>query len=180
MKSKTSVYSLCFVAFAIVLNIAGAQLALLLHLPIFLDSIGTCFAAAALGAFYGMLPSLFSSIIVGMMGDAYAFYYAPVGILLGFLCAIAWKYFTKSKGQLFLTALFISLPTSILSACITAYLFGGITSSGSTIIVQLLAQTPIGLTLSCFIVQFISDYADRLITLFIVKKLIHRVPIRHK
>lgn len=175
MNSRFRIYHLCIIAFAVVINFAGAQIALMLHLPIYLDCIGTCFAAVMLGPIYGMLPSLFSSIITGMMGDVYAFYYAPVGMLLGFLCAIAWSSFAKRKGQLFLTALFISLPVSILSACITAYIFGGITSSGSTLLVQLLAQTPLGLTLSCFIVQFISDYADRLLTLYIVKQLTQRL-----
>ena len=39
-KQKVSVYRLCLVAMAIVMNVAGAQLALALRLPIYLDSIG--------------------------------------------------------------------------------------------------------------------------------------------
>lgn len=175
MKTKLSVYHLCLIAFAIVLNLVGAQIALLLHLPIYLDSIGTCFIAAVLGPFYALLPGLLSALINGMLGDMYAFYYAPVTLLLGILYGYGWKYCTKQKGQLLLAALFITIPTSLLSACITAYLFGGITSSGSTLLVQLLAHTPLGLTISCFIVQFITDYIDRLLTLVLVKHLAFRI-----
>ena len=46
-----------------------------------------------------------------------------------------------------------------------AFLFGGITSSGSSILVQLLAKTPLGMVGSCFAVQFITDYIDRILCL---------------
>ena len=62
----------------------------------------------------------------------------------------------------------ITIPSTIASSCITAFLFGGITSSGSTILVQLLARTPLGLVVSCFVVQFITDYIDRVICLYMV------------
>lgn len=177
MKHSLSVYQICLIAFAIVLNLVGAQIALLLQLPIYLDSIGTCLVAYALGPIYAVLPGLFSSVINTMLGDAYALYYAPVGILLGFLYGYAWNHFLKGKERLLIAALFISIPTSLLSACITAYLFGGITSSGSTYIVQLLAHTPLGLTISCFIVQFITDYLDRLLALMLVKQFKQRIKI---
>ena len=177
MKHSLSVYQICLIAFAIVLNLVGAQIALLLQLPIYLDSIGTCLLAYALGPWYAVLPGLFSSVINAMLGDAYALYYAPVGILLGFLYGYAWNHFLKEKERLLVAALFISIPTSLLSACITAYLFGGITSSGSTFIVQLLAHTPLGLTISCFIVQFITDYLDRLLALMLVKQFKQRIKL---
>jgi len=47
-------------------------------------------------------------------------------------------------------------------------LFGGVTSSGSSILVQLLSHTPLGLTGSIFVVQFLTDYLDRCIAVFVV------------
>ena len=47
-----------------------------------------------------------------------------------------------------MAALVITLPSTIVSSCITAFLFGGITSSGSTVLVQLLAKTPMGMVWS--------------------------------
>ena len=82
--------------------------------------------------------------------------------------------------NLFLFALLVSLPTSLVSACITAFLFGGLTSSGMTIFVQILAKTPLGLTLSCFIVQGITDYADRLLGLWITRRVTERLPSSFK
>ena len=112
-----------------------------------------------------------------MLIDIYSLYYAPVGILLGLLAGIDWKKQHRHAGGLFKVALFITLPTSLLSASITACLFGGITSSGSTILIQLLAKTPLGLTLSCLIIQFFTDYIDRVVSLFLVSIFLKKVPI---
>ncbi|MCI9312546.1 MAG: hypothetical protein HFE68_04190 [Erysipelotrichaceae bacterium] len=59
---------------------------------------------------------------------------------------------------------------------ITAFLFHGVTSSGSAYFVQLLAQTPLGITLSCILVQLFSEYIDRLFSLYLCERLIQRLP----
>lgn len=176
--TKFRPFSICMVALAIVINIVGANIALWLHLPIYFDSIGTFLTASLCGPVYGMLPNLLSGLILGMTSDIYALYYAPVGIFLGLITGLIFE--KKPRMNLFLFALLVSLPTSLVSACITAFLFGGLTSSGMTIFVQILAKTPLGLTLSCFIVQGITDYADRLLGLWITRRVIERLPSSFK
>ena len=83
-----------------------------------------------------MLPSLLSGLILGITVDMYSLYYAPVGIFLGLLAGFVWRKKQDKRWWFFLGALMISVPTSFLSALITAYLFGGITSSGSTFFVS--------------------------------------------
>lgn len=178
MKAKFSIFQICMIAFAVVMNIAGGQIALLLRLPIYLDSIGTLFISALYGPLLGMLPSFLSGLLLGMTSDIYSLYFAPVGILLGLLSGWVWKKKTSNHSWPFLAAIMITIPTSLCSACISAILFGGITSSGSSILVQLLAKTPLGLTMSCFIVQVITDYLDRLLSILVVSGLLYRLPKR--
>jgi energy-coupling factor transport system substrate-specific component len=90
---KISVQKICMIAFAICINFVGGQIALFLKLPIYLDSIGTVFVAAVLGPFYGMLPNLLSGLLMGMTVDIYSLYYAPVGILLGFVTGLVYRKF---------------------------------------------------------------------------------------
>lgn len=165
--SKMTTYKICMIAFAICINFVGGQIALLLRLPIYLDSIGTVFVASTLGPFYGMLPNLLSGLLMGMTVDVYSLYYAPVGIVLGFVTGLVYR-----KWGILPAALLITLPSTIISSCITAFLFGGITSSGSTILVQILARTPLGMVGSCFVVQFITDYIDRVLCLAVSAVLI--------
>ena len=162
-KERTSAYKICIVAFAVCINLIGGQIALLLRLPIYLDSIGTVFIASVLGPFYGMLPNVLSGLLLGMTVDIYSLYYAPVGIILGFVTGLVYKKYQPRKGWVLLAAVVITIPSTIVSACITAFLFGGITSSGSSLIVQILAKTPLGMVGSCFVVQFITDYIERVI-----------------
>ena len=72
MKGRMSAAHLSMIAFCAVLNIVGGQIALLLRLPIYLDSIGTVLAAATMGPLYGMLPSLLSGVRRGVLSDIYS------------------------------------------------------------------------------------------------------------
>lgn len=174
MSGKITVHKITLIALAIVINIVGSYIALVLHLPIYLDSMGTIMTAILLGPFYGLFPGVLSALVTGMTSDIYAFYYMPVGIVLGVMTGFV---FQKNKSnKLFVKSFCISVPASLISACITANVFGGITSSGSTMLVQLLAKTPLGLTLSCLIVQFFTDYFDRLLSLWLVFSVIKKLP----
>lgn len=176
-KNKIGIYQLCFVALAICINIVGAQIALIFHLPIYFDSIGTVFVGAVLGPVYGMLPNVLSGLILGFTSDIYSLYYAPVGIVLGLMTGLVYKTKKENPWWIFVAALAITVPSTLISSSITAYLFGGITSSGSTVLVQLLNKTmSLNLTLSCFIVQFLTDYLDRIVALFVVNRLIQILP----
>jgi len=176
MKNKINAYKICIIALAVVINYIGGQIALMLKLPIYLDSMGTFITAALLGPIWGMLPNLLSGLILGLTIDVYSLYYAPVGILLGFITGLVCRKGMPKKFMIFPAAVIITLPTSLISALITAHLFGGITSSGSSIIVQLMTKAGIGLTISCFVVQFITDYIDRIICMFVASRVIKLLP----
>ena len=96
----------------------GGQIALFLKLPIYLDSIGTVFIASILGPFYGMLPNLISGLLMGMTVDVYSLYYAPVGIVLGFVTGLVYRKFQPKKWQIFPAAIAITLPSTLISSCI--------------------------------------------------------------
>ena len=162
--SIISVRKMCVVALAIVLNVIGGQIALMLHLPIYLDSIGTIMIAMLYG------------LVMGFTLDIYSLYFMPVGLMLGLMTGLVSKYFSLKKWRMIPGAMLITIPGTIVSAVITAVLFGGITSSGSTVIVQVLNKAGLGLTASVFIVQILTDYLDRLLSLVVVSYLLHVIP----
>lgn len=176
MNLKLTNKQICMISIAILINLIGGQIALLLKLPIYLDQIGTIFIATIYGPFISILPSFISPIILGITGDPFAIYYIPVGILIGVLSGIFLKNNHLSITQMISRTLLITLPSTFIAALITSYLFGGITSSGSTYLVQLLSKTPLGLTVSCFIVQFLTDYFDRFISIYLIQVLLKKIP----
>lgn len=171
-----SVRKMCVIALAIVLNVIGGHIALLFHLPIYLDSIGTIMIAMLYGPVYGMLPPLLYGLVMGFSIDIYSLYYMPVGMILGLTTGLAARYFSLKGWRIIPGALMITIPGTIVSSIITAFLFGGITSSGSTIIVQLLNKAGLGLTASVFVVQIMTDYLDRILSLVLVAFLLRMIP----
>ena len=174
--SIISVRKMCVVALAIVLNVIGGQIALLFHLPVYLDSMGTIMIAMLYGPVYGMLPPLLYGLVMGFTLDIYSLYFMPVGLMLGLMTGLVSKYFSLKKWRMIPGAMMITVPGTIVSSIITAVLFGGITSSGSTVIVQVLNKAGMGLTASVFIVQILTDYVDRLLSLVVVSYLLRVIP----
>lgn len=176
MKQQISVFKICLLGLAVCINLLGGQLALILRLPIYLDSIGTMMIGALCGPIYGMLPNLLSGVILGMTTDIYSLYFAPVGMIVGLMSGLVWRCRSQARWWPAAAALFITVPGTVLSSLICAKLFGGITSSGSTVLVQLLARTPLGMTAGVFAVQIVTDYLDRLISLMLVIRLLQILP----
>ena len=176
MKNNTK--KLTFIALAVAINIAGSKLALLLHLPIFLDSIGTMFAAVVLGPLGGAAAALVGGLINGVLGDVYAIYFSLSGVLMGLIAGALFHGKEECPTRaLFWKTLVVTLPASALSACIETFLFGGITSAATTtFIIQVLSHTALRLFGSAFIIQTITDYADKFIALFLVMLCMGNLP----
>ena len=84
-----------------VINILGGTIALLLRLPVYLDSIGTVLAAALFGPAAGLVPGLISGLISGMTSDIYAFYYIPVQLVIGLVAgrSPSWAYCSRAWSR---------------------------------------------------------------------------------
>ena len=140
--TSINIRRICLVAMAVAVNVAGGQIALLLRLPVYLGSIGTT--------------------------DIYSLYFAPAGMAVGLMAGLVFDKMAVKGRWIFPAAFFVTLPGTVISALISAGLFGGVTSSGSTVLVQLLSKTPLGMAGSVVAVQILTDYLDRLISIFLV------------
>lgn len=168
MESKFSVRTMTLISFGIAINIVGAFIALCLRLPIYLDSIGTIMIAAILGPKYAIITGLCGSIVSGITFDIYSLYFAPVQISTGLLAGIMYKKEFLKGFKIPLGVFAFVLPTSILSSIIAAGVFGGITSSGSSYIVQFLSVFGVGKVTSIVITQIFTDYTDKFIGVLLV------------
>lgn len=175
MKQKRMALSICLVAMGICINYVGGQLALMMKLPIYLDSIGTILVSSLLGPIYGMLTPFISGVMMAFTGDIYSLYFAPVGMILGLVSGFVLKKIQKIGLSLLLVTLIITIPGTVVCSIINAILFDGVTSSGSTVLVQFLRNTPLGITGAIFVVQVITDYLDRFISLTLVMMVRKRI-----
>ncbi|HFL1797956.1 TPA: ECF transporter S component [Streptococcus agalactiae] len=165
--TKSPARLISFISIAIAINLVGANLALFLRLPIYLDTIGTLLIAVILGPWYAASTAFLSALINWMTTDIFSLYYSPVTIVVAIITGILIKRNCKPSSLLW-KSLIISLPGTIIASVITVILFKGITSSGSSIIAQFLHGIGLDMTSSLILVQVGTDYMDRLISLILV------------
>ncbi|MGL4913872.1 MAG: ECF transporter S component [Romboutsia sp.] len=175
MDKNSNVRIISLVGLGIALNIIGAFVALSLKLPIYLDSIGTIMIACLLGPKYAVITGVCGSLISGTF-DIYSLYFAPVQISTGLFAGLMYKKGMLKGKKTPLGVLIFTIPTAIISAIIAAYLFGGVTSSGSSYIVQILKAIGMSDVLSVFIIQIFTDYADKFIAVALVGLAINTLP----
>ena len=66
-RSHFSSQALVLIVISITINMIGGQLASMVKLPIFLDSIGTLISAVLLGPVIGMLTGLLTNLLWGLL-----------------------------------------------------------------------------------------------------------------
>ncbi|MNP24241.1 hypothetical protein D3C76_1169900 [compost metagenome] len=81
------------------------------------------------------------------------------------------------KGKLaVLGTLVVTLIGSVMASLIAAYVFGGITSSGSSFIVMYLKEAGVNVVAGVFSTQIISDILDKAIAVALVLKIMDVIP----
>lgn len=173
---KNNIFKITFMSIAIVINILGGFIAIALKLPIFIDTIGTFLIAFLFGPINGALTGFATSLINGFTFDPYSLYFFPVQIVIGLTAGL---YYKKKlfKGKVVALGVLIStIAGSLVASLISAYVFGGITSSGTTFIVMYLKNVGVNIVTSVFSTQILFDLLDKASTIFIVLILIKSLP----
>lgn len=180
MNKSMNTRTLTLMAMGISLNIIGALIALTLRLPIYLDSIGTILVACLLGPKFAVMTGVSGSLISGITFDPYSLYFAPVQISTGFIAGLMYEKGFLRGNKKPLGVFIFTLPTSIISAVISTLLFGGVTSSGSSYIVQILSHFNVPMVVSVFITQIFTDYADKFLAVALVGLVVASLPTNYK
>ncbi|MCI9304820.1 ECF transporter S component [Clostridium sp.] len=173
---KTNTFKITIMAFAVVINIIGAFIAILLKLPIFIDTIGTFLSAFLFGPVGGVLTGIVTSLINGLTFDPYSLYFFPVQLVIGLIAGICYKK-NLFNGKFIIFAIIITtIIGSLLSSLISAFVFGGITSSGTSFIVMYLKEAGVNIITSIFSTQILFDLLDKTVTILIVLSILKSLP----
>lgn len=168
---KISTKKITILALCIAINMVGSWIGVLIKLPVYLDSIGTIMAGFTFGPIFGLLTGMITAF-VNTIGDPIALYFMPTQLIVGFTAGY-FKFLKRNDyiSKFYLTP-FMSIPAAISSALIATYLFGTVTTAGSSYIVQALRAI---MDISDFVivlgVQIITDYLDKLLSIILVSKI---------
>ncbi|MFT4413748.1 ECF transporter S component [Fredinandcohnia humi] len=184
IKEDFTLMSLLLMPVAIAINTVGGQLAVVLKLPVYLDAIGTILIAMLAGPWVGALTGLLSNSVNAIF-DPVFLPYALVSIAIGYVTGVLSKRnMMKGALKILVSSVIIALVASIISAPITAYMFGGVTGSGSTLITGVLLATGQNLLQAVVTTSLITDTLDKLISVvlcyFIIKSMSNRYLTKFK
>lgn len=167
-------------AMAVAINIVGAYIGTLAKF-VFLDTIGTFMAAFLFGPIYGMIVGAITLVVSGSIFDPSAYYFIPVQMILGLLGGLIYKSnFFKGMNpvKIVLGILLIAVPASAVAAVIAAFVFGGVTTSGTTYIVMILKQVGVSVFSASFISQLPMDLLDKTITIILALTIVKRLNLK--
>lgn len=179
MSERKRIVRLSFAALGVCLNILGSFLVMVTRLPIYGDTLGTIFVGVFCGPFYAVPCAVVSSLLNATY-DPFAIPFIPNGITVALFASLL-RHGRLARLPLPLKAFIVGFPAAVVSASVSAFVFGGITSAGSSYIVQFLyGVLHLPLVASVFLVQVVTDFADKFIILSLVTLIIKRIPIRIK
>jgi energy-coupling factor transport system substrate-specific component len=176
IKTDFSLLAILIIPMAVAVNFVGAQLASLLKLPLYLDTIGTIFASMLCGPWIGALSGGLTNIINGIANPV-NFAFIPVNVIVGLVTGFL------ARGNMFsiwwkwlISIIFMSLASIISAAPIVVLLFGGITGDGSSIVKAALMATGTNIWLAVIGSDGIFNVIDRIISYFISWFIIKVIP----
>lgn len=162
----------------IAINVVGGQLAVLLKLPVFLDSIGTIVVGALCGAGPGVLVGLGCGLINAISLPT-LLPYTVIGMLFGAIGSFLAK---KNMFDKFWKALINGVCIALVSTCIavpiTATLYGGFVGTGASVIVTTLMAAGWDVIPATFVSELSSELMDKIICLIIIFFVLKSMPAR--
>ncbi|QDW75180.1 hypothetical protein FND36_14725 [Lachnospiraceae bacterium KGMB03038] len=177
-KQKLNKLAIFLIPIGIAVNVVGGQLAVLLKLPVFLDSIGTFVVGALCGWGPGLLVGLGCGLINAISLPT-LLPYTVIGMLFGVLANLMAK---KGMFSAFWKAPLNGIMIGIISTCIavpiTATLYGGFVGTGASVIVTTLMAAGWDVVPATFVSELTSELTDKIICLIIIFFVLKAMPAR--
>ena len=178
IKDDFSMLAILVIPVAVAVNFVGGQLASMLKLPMYLDTIGTIFAAMLCGPWVGAVGGGLTNIILGFTNPV-NFWFIPVNVIVGL--TTGWMsrkgWFVKPVTTV-IGIVLMALISAVASAPITVLVFGGVTGGGTSLVAATLMATGVNIWASVMSSDGLFTILDRLISYAICMGVIKVIPAR--
>jgi energy-coupling factor transport system substrate-specific component len=162
------------------INVVGGVLVNVLRLPLFLDAIGTILVAVLAGPWVGAVTGGLTNLILGLVTTPTMIPYAIVniafGLVVGFMARAGWF---RTLPKVAVTGLVLVVTGIVVSAPITAYLFGGVTGTGTDVVRAFFLATGRSILEAVLLESLISESIDKMISVFVAFALARSIPQRY-
>ena len=163
-----STITLAMIPICLAINYVGAQIAIALKLPMYLDVIGSIMMGAICGPIPGVVLGALSSAI-NSLSEPTAIAYIPVTVACGLVAGLLGKAgFMKQLWKSLIAGFVLAVAAVAISSPITAFLYGGISGTGNDVIVLGLQAAGMGLLPATLIATLITEFFDKLLSCWVV------------
>jgi energy-coupling factor transport system substrate-specific component len=154
--------ALAVIPLGIAMNIALGTIVHTLKLPIFLDAVGTITVTLLLGMPAGIAVGVLSFLIGGLLTDPVLPWFSGTQAIIAIYTHIVARYAGfKSIPKTILSGIGLGVVAAIASAPVIVMLFGGITGSGSSLVVAFLLKSGQGIIKSVLLSGLASEPLDK-------------------
>lgn len=164
------------IALCVAMNVVGSFIVLSTKLPLFLDTAGTMLIAFLYGPLLGALTGTLTYVISGSTFDPVGYFFIPSQIAVGLTAGWLFKKGLFSGKKTVIGIIVIILVNTIVAATIATFVFDGVTSSGTSYIVQGLKAVGISIFYSVFSTQLASEAVDKTLMAILAISILRRLP----
>lgn len=176
---KTGIKLVLFlIPIGVAVNFVGGQIALLLKLPLFLDSVGTITVGALGGPIAGAVVGAITNLLLSITNPQTLFYIVNniiFGILSGLL---ARRGFFSTFPKALLTGVIFGLIGGTIGATISILFFDALGAGGTGLLSGVMQAAGVSPVISAFSSELFSDLIDKIPTVLIVFLILKSIPKR--
>ena len=170
-------YVVALVPVAAALNIVGGYINTALHLPIFLDMIGTAVVAIVLGPWWGALVGAITNIVSSFISGPINLPFAACNVV----GALVWGYahqwgWMRKQWSFFLVNMLVALFVTIVAVPIYVFVFGGATGHFADLMTAAFVGMGDRLITSVFKSNILVSLADKIIAGYVALAIIEALP----
>ena len=178
IKEDFSMLALLIIPVGVAVNFVGGQLASILKLPMYLDTIGTIFAAMLCGPWVGAVTGGLSNVVTGIANPV-NFAFIPVNVIAGLVTGfLARKQMFSVWWKWLISMLVMAWVSIIVSAPIVVLVYGGVTGGGTSIITAAAMAAGANIWAAFFGTEGVFQVLDRIISFLICWAVIKVIPPR--
>lgn len=178
IKEDFSMLALLIIPVGVAVNFVGGQLASILKLPMYLDTIGTIFAAMLCGPWVGAVTGGLTNVVTGIANPV-NFAFIPVNVIAGLVTGfLARKQMFSVWWKWLISMLVMAWVSIIVSAPIVVLVYGGVTGGGTSIITAAAMAAGANIWVAFFGTEGVFQVLDRIISFLICWAVIKVIPPR--
>lgn len=178
IKDDFSMLALMIMPVGVAVNFVGGQLAGLLKLPVYMDTIGTIFTGMLCGPWVGAVTGCLTNIVIGI-ADPTGFPFIPVSVVLGLVSGfLSRKNMFGNWWKCVISAFILGISSTIVSAPIVVLVYGGVTGAGTSLLTATALAAGANIWEAVIGTAGIFTVIDRIIALVISILVIRVIPAR--